>query len=47
MLISERIRKGRRNMAGIFHFKILGALGFFFLIIILWVIAGAIADGYR
>jgi hypothetical protein len=34
-------------LASIIHFQILGALGFFFLMIICWSIAGAIAKGYK
>jgi hypothetical protein len=33
------------TLASIFHFQILGALGFFFLMRICWVIASVIADG--
>jgi len=33
------------TLASIFHFQILGALGFFLLMIICWFIAVAIADG--
>ena len=33
------------TLASIFHFQILGALGFFFLTIICWFITVAIADG--
>jgi hypothetical protein len=33
-------------LASIIHFQILGALGFFFLMLICWVITGVIADGY-
>lgn len=35
------------TLASIFHFQILGALGFFFLAIICWGITASIADGYR
>jgi len=35
------------TLASIFHFQILGALGFFFLAIICWGITSSIADGYR
>ena len=32
-------------LASIIHFQILGALGFFFLMLICWGITGAIAEG--
>lgn len=34
------------TLASIFHFQILGALGFFFLAIICWSITAVIAEGY-
>jgi hypothetical protein len=33
------------TLASIFHFQILGALGYFFLTVICWGIASAISDG--
>lgn len=33
------------TLASIFHFQILGALGFFFLTIICWLVTVAIAEG--
>jgi hypothetical protein len=34
------------TLASIFHFQILGAIGFFFLAIICWIITVVIAEGY-
>ena len=34
-------------LASIIHFQILGALGFFFLMLICWGITSAIAEGYN
>lgn len=33
-------------LVNIFHFQILGALGYFFLMLICWKMTGAIAGGY-
>jgi hypothetical protein len=34
-------------LASIIHFQILGALGFFFLMVICWGVTGVISEGYN